>query len=92
LLSRPTEEVMRETKIKFMRQEFESMERFKFQKTLKDPTKERRRAFDLIYLQNMVYLVIKEAVLDTDDEEIRYNLTLLRFNPTTKETQELMHE
>jgi hypothetical protein len=83
---------MDEIKIKAVKKELRGLKTYKLQKEALGPDKERKRTLELIYLQRMVYLAIKEAVFDPVTEEIQYNLILIRFDPKTKELKELMNK
>ena len=87
---------MNEMKLKYMKREFKDIEVTKFKRVITetegpdDPDDiERKRSMELIYLDQVVYLVIKEAVKELTTEEIYYNLMVLRYDPRTSEVKEL---
>ena len=87
---------MNEMKLKYMKREFKDIEVTKFKRVIAetegpdDPDDiERKRSMELIYLDQVVYLVIKEADNELTTEEIYYNLMVLRYDPRTSEVKEL---
>ena len=84
---------MNETKVKYMKREFKDLIVTKFKRTVsetEDPDDlHRKRTFELIYLDQLIFLVVKEAVKELTTEEIYYNLMVIRFDPKTNEVKEL---
>jgi hypothetical protein len=84
---------MNEIKVNYLKREFKDVSLLSFKRepeTTVDPEDlERKRCFELIYLDSMVYLVIKEAVKELLTEEIYFNLIVIRFNPKTNQVKEL---
>jgi hypothetical protein len=85
--------LMNEIKIKYMKKEFEGLKVTKFdreQTDMDDPNEvEKKRSIELIYLDQIVYLVIKEAAMEISTEEIYYNLILVKYDPKMNEVKEL---
>ena len=79
--------LMNEMKLKYMKREFKDLQVTKFSREIPESEDqddlERKRSMELIYLDQQVYLVIKEAVKEVSTDEIYYNLIVLKYDPKT---------